>query len=158
MDENQDPEPTTDMFRTAGIAILLALFAFPGSLAAQAEFAGQWEMTRETPRGTMTQLFTLVYEDGEWSGTMSMREREIELSDIEIDGDQITFKMSMPAMGGRGGRGGEGRGGGMTPTFTGTLEGDEIRGEMSGGRGMGGRGGGGGGGGGELVLRRVEAS
>lgn len=118
------------MSRLAPVLILIAGLALPRALSAQ-DFEGQWELSRETPRGVMTQILTLVQEAEGYTGTILMRENEIELEDVVVEGDEISFSMTFSF----GGRGGGGGGGAVTQTFEGTLDGDEIKGVMSGRRG-----------------------
>lgn len=110
--------------------VAAAAFALPQSLVAQ-DFSGQWELTRETPRGTMTQILTLVRDGDGYTGTMTMRDNEIALEDVTVEGNTLSFTMTL-AFGGRGG-GGQERS--MTQSFKGTLDGDVIEGEMEGPRG-----------------------
>lgn len=115
--------------RLAALLAAIAL-ALPVSLSAQ-DFVGQWELTRETPRGAMTQIVTIVKEGDGYAGTVVMRQTEIPLEDVTVEGDTISFVMNL-TMGGRGG-GGQTRT--MTQSFRGTLDGDVIQGEMEGPRG-----------------------
>jgi len=110
--------------------LLAGALLAPAPLAAQ-DFAGSWEMTRETPRGTMTQTLVIARDGDGWKGTMTFMEREIDLKDVKVEGNTLTFTMEMgpPPNAGGGGRGP------MSQTFKGTLEGDEIQGEMDGPRG-----------------------
>lgn len=118
------------MRRAAPFLLLMTLvFAAAAPLRAQ-DFAGSWEMTRDTPRGTMTQTLTLARDGDAWTGTMTFMRREVELKDVTVEGNVLTFTLEMgPPPDAPGGRGP------MIQTFRGTLEGDEINGEMEGPRG-----------------------
>ena len=118
------------MRRAAPFLLLMTLvLAAAAPLRAQ-DFAGSWEMTRDTPRGTMTQTLTLARDGDAWTGTMTFMRREIELKDVKVEGNVLTFTMEMgPPPDAPGGRGP------VVQTFRGTLEGDEINGEMEGPRG-----------------------
>ena len=117
------------MIRPVLSALLVALISIPIPLSAQ-EFEGRWEMTRETPRGTMTQVLTLERDGEEWSGTMTFMQREVALTDVQVEGDRLTFTLELPMR-----RPGGGGGGPVEQRFTGTLKGDEISGKMDGPRG-----------------------
>lgn len=117
------------MIRPVLSALVVALLSIPIPLSAQA-FEGRWEMTRETPRGTMTQVLTLERDGEAWSGTMTFMQRDIALKDVQVEGDRLTFTLELP-MRRPGGGGGEA----VEQRFTGTLKGDEISGEMEGPRG-----------------------
>jgi len=126
------------------VGTFLALVAaVPAALAAQStdDILGQWTFQRETPRGTMTHTVTLTLEDGTLAGTVDTPRGEIDLQDVSFSEGVLTFSMAVP-----GGRGG---GGGGQPdrvrTFRGTLDGDEIAGEMETPRGAQ-----------PLALKRVE--
>ena len=121
------------MRRAAPFLILALTLATAAPLRAQ-DFAGEWELTRETPRGTMTQTLTLTRADDGWTGTMAFMQRTFELKEVKVEGDVLTFTMEMGPPEGRGGPPGRERGP-MIQTFQGTLEGDEIKGEMKGPRG-----------------------
>ncbi|HSG46261.1 MAG TPA: hypothetical protein VLA43_00475 [Longimicrobiales bacterium] len=118
------------MRRAAPFLLLMTLvLAAAAPLRAQ-DFAGSWEMTRDTPRGTMTQTLTLARDGDAWTGTMTFMRREIELKEVKVEGNVLTFTLEMgPPPDAPGGRGP------MIQTFRGTLEGDEINGEMEGPRG-----------------------
>lgn len=134
---------------------------------------GAWEMERETPRGTMTARFTFAQEGDSVVVHVGEGETAVAAGRAEIEGGVVSFPLDMRALmsamrdreGGppRAGRRGEGppragqgrlgpEGGpprgamAESPRFTGTLEGDEIRGTFAGPRGEQ-----------EVVLRRVGA-
>jgi len=53
---------------------------------------GTWEFTRETPQGTRTS--TLKIRD-DMTGTYTIRDNEIAITDLKVDGEQVTFKVTM---------------------------------------------------------------
>jgi hypothetical protein len=118
------PESEALVLRLSLAGFAAALLVLPSSLAAQ-EFAGRWEMTRETPRGSVTQTLTLTRDGDAWSGTMDFMRREVAVQEVRVEGDRLTFTVEMTM-----GRPGGGEGRTLVQTFTGTLEGDEISGEM----------------------------
>ena len=77
---------------------------------------GQWEFTSETQRGTRTSVLTLK-ED--MTGTYTMRERETPITELKIDGKEVSFKLEMSY--------GENS---FTMDFKGTVEGDTLNGEF----------------------------
>ena len=117
------------MLRLSVLVFALAALVHPVSASAQ-ELAGRWEATRETPRGEMVQTLILQQEEGVWTGTLSLMRQEMEIKEVKVEGNQVTFTMELA---------GRGRGAQaprtITQTFRGTLEGDEIKGEMEGPRG-----------------------
>lgn len=121
------------MRRAAPFLLLVAALSATAAAPLRAQdFAGSWEMTRETPRGTMTQTVTLARDGDAWTGTLSMMQREMRLKDVKVEGNVLTFTMEMAPPPGRGGAGERAP---MVQSFRGTLEGDELRGEMQGPRG-----------------------
>lgn len=122
------------MRSAAPLFLLLALALLPAAPVQAQDFAGEWEMTRETPRGTTTRTLTLTRTDEGWTGTMSFMQRTLELSDVKIEGNVLSFTMEVGPPEGRGGPPGRQRGT-MAQTFRGTLEGDSIDGEIEGPRG-----------------------
>ncbi|MDT8341594.1 MAG: hypothetical protein RQ751_08785, partial [Longimicrobiales bacterium] len=77
-------------------------------------------------------LHHLVRAGEAWTGTLAIMGREVALKDVKVEGSRVSFTMEFGPPQGAGGRG---PGGPIVQTFTGTLEGDEIRGEMEGPRG-----------------------
>jgi hypothetical protein len=102
---------------------MLALLAIATPVAAQetANVAGKWEMTSETPRGTMTTTFTFEQDGNTLTGTSEgQRGGEVPISSGSVEGNVITFTVV---------RGTRNRS--MEITYTGTLEGDTITGTMT---------------------------
>lgn len=107
----------------ATAACLLVLLAVDVPAWAQeiANVAGKWEMTSETPRGTMTTIFTFEQDGNTLTGTSSgQRGGEVPIGSGSVEGNVITFTV-VRGMGNRS----------MEMTYTGTLEGDTITGTMS---------------------------
>lgn len=135
------------MIRSLRLLILLAagLALLPSSLFAQPDLSGMWTLTWETPRGE--QSFDIQIEQTEMSftGTAEGPMGSVPIEEGSIDGDEVSFVMTL-TMGGRGG-GGQGRT--VEQVLEGTLVDGKIEGEIQApamqGRG-GGRGGAGGGG------------
>lgn len=110
---------------SAALAALTVLLAAPA--AAQDEMpavVGQWEMTFETRRGPITQTLTFELDDGALMGTVETQRGTAPLTDVTIEGNRVSFSITR----GRGDRT-------FTMRFVGTVEGDELTGEMAGPRG-----------------------
>jgi hypothetical protein len=125
------------------VGAFLALVAAPATLAAQTtdDILGQWTFQRETPRGTMTHTVTITLQEGTLVGAMDTPRGELDLQDVSLEDGVLTFSMAAPG-GRRGGGGGQPD---RVQTFRGTLDGDQIAGEMETPRGAQ-----------PLVLKRVE--
>ena len=61
-------------------------------LEAASPVVGTWEFTRETSRGTRTSTLK-IKED--MTGTYTIRDNEIAVTDLKVDGDQVSFKVIM---------------------------------------------------------------
>ncbi len=61
------------------------------SAAPSAALVGTWELTSESPRGTRTN--TLKIKD-DMTGTYTMRDSEVPITDLKVEGDQVTFKVN----------------------------------------------------------------
>ena len=110
---------------------LLICFAFvamalPTSLLGQeyGSLLGIWEMTMETPRGPVTQVFSFTDADGDLSGTVSSRMGESNMENVSFEEGKVTFQVVRNF-----------RGNSMTQTFTASVEGNELVGTLSGRRG-----------------------
>ncbi|MGD2093775.1 MAG: hypothetical protein PVH77_02085 [Phycisphaerales bacterium] len=54
--------------------------------------AGTWEFTRETPRGTRTSTLKIKKD---MTGTYTIRDNETPITDLKVDGDNVSFKITM---------------------------------------------------------------
>ncbi len=120
----------------AGLALL------PAALFAQTDLSGMWTLTWETPRGEQSFEIEIEQSETTFTGMAEGPRGEMPIEEGEIDGDDISFVMtiSMPARGG-------GQGRSLEQVFEGKLVDGKIEGEIqmpAMGRG-GGRGGAGGG-------------
>ena len=59
---------------------------------ASAALVGTWELTSESPQGTRTNTLK-IKED--MTGTYTARNNEIPITDLKVEGDQVTFKVNM---------------------------------------------------------------
>jgi hypothetical protein len=103
---------------TTTMAMVAFLVAVPMQ-AQDADIAGKWETTRETPRGTMTSTFTFVVDGNTVTGTIGSQMGDTEISEGTIEGNKISFKVVMS----RGDRT-------IEMVYSGTVEGDTIHGTM----------------------------
>jgi len=70
----------------------LAPAAAPAAAAAASALVGKWEFTRETQQGTRTNTLTIK---PDMTATYSMRDNEIPVTDLKVEGDQVSFKVTM---------------------------------------------------------------
>jgi hypothetical protein len=101
-----------------------------------AHVAGKWQMTNETPRGTMTSTFAFEQDGDVLTGTVEARGTTSPINDGSVEGNVITFSV-VRAMGNRT----------RELTYTGTVDGDTITGRMSTPRGDR-----------DFTMRRVDGS
>ncbi len=115
----------------------LALSAVP--TAAQ-ELTGRWEISSETQRGTQNMTLDLEQDGSALTGTVTLTlggrpgggggsgggARTIEISDGMVDGESFSFTMTL-SLGDRS----------IAQAYSGTFEGDAMKGTIEGGRGGG---------------------
>ena len=85
---------------------------------------GKWESVRETPRGTMTTVFSFELKDGKLTGKSTMRRGDIDLKNIKFDGENLSFEMEF----GRGDRT-------FSMAVKAKVKGDKLEGTMENPRG-----------------------
>ena len=118
------------MSRLIALALALTLASVPASrTAAQtgSDFSavlGAWEMTLETPRGSMTQTLTFVADGDELTGSAMAPNGTIQLQDVSFEDGRISFQVT------RSFRNRE-----ITQSYSATIEGDRMTGTVSGARG-----------------------
>jgi hypothetical protein len=123
------------IFAAAACLLVLLAVTTPATAQETVNVAGKWEMTSETPRGTMTTTFTFEQDGSALTGTSEgQRGGEVPISSGSVEGNVITFTVV---------RGMRNRS--MEVTYTGTLEGDTITGTMTTPRGER-----------EFTMKRVE--
>ena len=93
------------------LSLLFALVA----LAANANVAGNWEMTMDSPHGKITGPLTLQQDGSTVTGTYETEMAGKLAVQGKVDGDKITLTMEVP-------------GGQMTITFEGAKSGDKLSG------------------------------
>ena len=143
---------------SVGVIGLVAALSFTAAptTAQTPDLSGTWTLSWETPRGEREMEVTLEQSEMAFTGTAATQAGEAPVSEGSIEGDRVTFVLSM-AMGGRGG-GGRGQGRTIEQRFEGVLADGVVTGDLT-MSGMGGRGGGGGGAGERtfpFTMRRVE--
>ncbi len=113
------------LLMVAGMAFVAA-FVVSGPASAQdaAGAVGTWESTFETPRGSITQQFVFTLTDGTLAGTVSGRGGTTDLEDVRFEDGKLLFSVVRNM-----------RGNSMVQEFSAVVEGDAMKGTMSGGRG-----------------------
>ena len=79
------------------------------------EFVGVWELTTVSSRGTRTHTLTI---DEELTGTYQSRDRETPITDLKIEGEEVSFKVHRKF-----------REREFTMEFKGTLDGKMLKGQ-----------------------------
>jgi hypothetical protein len=77
---------------------------------------GTWEFTRETPRGTRTSMLKIK---PDMTGTYTMRDNEVEVKDLKVDGNNVSFKIELSFNDRQ-----------FTMEFKGMVEGKTLKGEF----------------------------
>jgi len=96
---------------------ILALFMIqPATTIEVADYTGTWNYTVEAPDLTYEGVMVLTEEGGDYSGTMSSQGVDIDLKDVEIEDDEITFSMNVQ---------------GFPCKVKGTFDGDSLKGVVS---------------------------
>lgn len=102
------------------ISVMVGMFGCGAELAGKAgsgALVGTWELTTESQRGTRTREL-VINED--LTGTYKGRNREFPVTDLTVEGDQVSFNIEMSF--------GERE---FVLEFVGTLEGDSLNGEFT---------------------------
>ncbi len=100
--------------------VIAGMFGCGAELAGKAPAAalvGTWELTTESERGTRTREL-VINED--LTGTYKSRNREFPVTDLTVEGNQVSFNIEMSF--------GERE---FALEFAGTLEGDSLNGEFT---------------------------
>ncbi|KPK81701.1 MAG: hypothetical protein AMS25_05250 [Gemmatimonas sp. SM23_52] len=101
------------------LALLAAVPAWGQELAQEraVDVSGVWEITSETPRGTMTRKVTFEQDGSSLTGTMETRMGSVPIQNGSVEGNKISFTVVFS----RGERSFE-------MTYSGTVEGDTAKG------------------------------
>lgn len=120
------------MSRLIAIPFVLLLGGFAAAnLSAQespdfSAVLGAWEMTLETPRGSMTQTLTFAAEGDQLAGTATAPNGTMQLQNVSFEDGRITFQVTRTL-----------RNREITLSYAATIAGDRMTGTVSGGRGRG---------------------
>lgn len=118
------------MSRLIALALALTLASVPATRASAqtapdfSAVLGVWEMTLETPRGSMTQTLTFVADDDELTGSATARNGTIQLQNVAFEDDRISFQVTRTL-----------RNREITQSYSATIDGDQMTGTVSGARG-----------------------
>jgi hypothetical protein len=123
-----------------------ALLALACAVALAAGIDGKWTVQTQGRNGAQTQTLTLKSDGSTLTGSLDGgRGGAVDIKEGKMDGANVTFKVTRA-----------GRNGDQTSTYTGTLNGDDLKLTRSGGGGGGGGRGRGRGGSQELAFKRVN--
>ena len=117
-------------FTAFAFAITLASVTATGASAqTSSDFSavlGAWEMTLETPRGSMTQTLTFASDGDALTGSATARNGTTQLQNVSFEDGRITFQVTRTL-----------RNREITQSYSATVEGNQRTGTISGGRGGG---------------------
>ena len=108
---------------------LASVSAIEASAQTSSDFSavlGAWEMTLDTPRGSMTQTLTFVADGDELTGSATARNGTIQLQNVAFEDGRITFQVTRTL-----------RNREITQSYSATIQGNQMTGTLSGGRGGG---------------------
>ena len=113
------------MFAVVGLVLVSSFVPVPSE--AQAQMVGNWELSSQGPRGgDQTMTLGVEMNDGELTGTLTLqRMGEHKLKDVSVDGAEFSFSVTLSM-----------RGNSFEQEFSGTVDGDEMSGAISGARGQ----------------------
>ncbi len=99
----------------AGMLILLSLVAVAEDAA---KVGGTWEMSMQGRQGTMTQTLTIDQSGNKFKGTLKGQRGETPIEGT-VDGNKISFTVERETPNGK-----------FTMNYTGTVDGDNIKGTV----------------------------
>lgn len=108
--------PVRRLFATA---VALLAFGATSAFAADVNVTGEWTMTVETQAGSGTPTFSLKQEGDAVTGQYKGQLGEAPVTGT-VSGNEVTLKYSINAQGAD-----------LTVTYTGTVEGDTMKGKVS---------------------------
>lgn len=108
--------PVRRLFATA---VALLAFGATSAFAADVNVTGEWTMTVETQAGSGTPTFSLKQEGNAVTGQYKGQLGEAPVTGT-VSGNEVTLKYSINAQGAD-----------LTVTYTGTVEGDTMKGKVS---------------------------
>lgn len=101
-----------------GLASILLAASVVVAQQADANVAGTWDITVESPQGKRTSMLIIKQEGGKLVGTMKSQRGERPLDSVTVKGNEITMAMTLPIQGMD-----------MTITYKGKVEKDSMKGE-----------------------------
>ncbi len=108
------------MTRTAKVFVLLIVGLCVNVYTLAAEIGGVWKTEFDTQIGVQKYTFTFIQEDGKVTGKANSligeEKREVELHDVKLEGDTLTFYETFEFQGNE-----------IRIDYTGTVAGDEIK-------------------------------
>ncbi len=110
------------VFLASALLALLTAAPLSGQEAEQqraVDVSGVWEITSETPRGTMTRKLTFEQDGSSLTGTIETRMGTVPIQNGSVEGNKISFTVVFS----RGDRSTE-------MTYKGTVDGDTARGTV----------------------------
>ena len=110
--------PKTKLNALGAVALLATILAPHPALAQYDAVVGTWDMITEFQGQEIPAVMTLSIEDGELTGVWSAMDQEMTMTDLELEGNVLTFRRTM-------GQGGQGL------AFEGTVDGATITGAYS---------------------------
>ena len=105
--------------RLFAAAIAVLALGAPSAFAADVNVTGEWTMTVETQAGTGSPHFSLKQEGNAVTGQYKGQLGEAPVTGT-VNGNEVTLKYSINAQGAD-----------LTVTYTGTVEGDTMKGKVS---------------------------
>jgi len=126
-------------------AMFCTLLALVCAIAFAAGIEGKWTVQTQGRNGAQTQTLILKSDGSTLTGSLDGGRGAVDIKEGKIDGANVTFKVTRA-----------GRNGDQTTTYTGTLNGDDLKLTRSGGGGGGGGRGRGRGGPQELAFKRAN--
>jgi hypothetical protein len=107
-------------FRVLGLATMVAMLNAPRpASAAEASFEGSWKWTMQRNGQERTRTLKIKKEGDKLTGKILADEREREVKDLKVEGDQISFQYEI-----------ERNGNTTTVKYSGKREGDAIKGTV----------------------------
>ncbi len=106
------------MILLAALCVVGLAFSLVAAAQEPAKVAGNWEMSMEGPRGTMTQTLALEQDGKNLKGTLKGQRGEAPVTGT-LDGNKITFTVTRETPNGT-----------RTMEYTGTVDGDAMKGTV----------------------------
>ena len=82
----------TEYIMNRNSILLIVLLAF--TTIVHADPIGTWEITMDGPQGKQVNLLTIRDEGGKHFATMAMPQGEVDVGELQVDGDHIEFTVA----------------------------------------------------------------